>query len=100
MCVQSVETEDGFPRGSSSCLWYIAWSDVSSIWIENVVDVNVQINLTYEGDNTNLGSSKESNITEESSFTFRARTEKEAFEIEADMRRSWNKYLDSIEETE
>jgi len=100
MCVQSVETEDSLPRGSSSCLWYIAWSDVSSIWIENVVDVNVQINLTSEGDNTNLGSSKESKITGESSFTFRARTEKEAFEIEADMRRSWNKYLDSIEETE
>ena len=79
-------------------LWYIAWSDVSSIWIEDVVNVSVQINITNDGDTTNLGSSKESKITEESSFTFQARAEAEAFEIEADMRRSWNKYLDSMDE--
>ena len=97
MCVQTVETEKGSPR-DSTCLWYIAWSDVSSIWIEDVVNVSVQINITNDGDTTNLGSSKESKITEESSFTFQARAEAEAFEIEADMRRSWNKYLDSMDE--
>lgn len=98
MCVQTVETEKRSPR-DSTCLWYIAWSDVSSIWIEDVVNVSVQINITNDGDTTNLGSSKESKITEESSFTFQARAEAEAFEIEADMRRSWNKYLDSMDET-
>ena len=78
MCVQTVETEKRSPR-DSTCLWYIAWSDVSSIWIEDVVNVSVQINITNDGDTTNLGSSKESKITEESSFTFQARAEAEAF---------------------
>ena len=83
------------PARAPTCAWYISWSDVSSIWIENSVIIKLQMNVTSEGDTSNLGAQKRET---ESCFSIRARAQYEAANIEAVMRQSWNAYLDTTEE--
>jgi hypothetical protein len=95
MCVQAPKMDGTIPARAPSCAWYISWSDVSSIWIEDFVVIWLQMNVTSEGDSSNLGACK-SEI--ESCFSIRARAQDEAANIEAAMRKCWNAHLDTTEE--
>ena len=95
LCVRTPEMDGAMPARAPTCAWYISWSDVSSIWIENSVIIKLQMNVTSEGDTSNLGAQKRET---ESCFSIRARAQDEAANIEAAMRQSWNAYLDTTEE--
>jgi len=95
LCVQTPEMDGTMPARAPSCAWYISWSDVSSIWIEDSVIIKLQMNVTSEGDTSNLGAQRSET---ESCFSIRARAKDEAANIEAAMRQSWNAYLDTTQE--
>jgi len=97
MCVVVPNMQNNMPSETPKCLWYISWSDVSSIWVEASVVICIQVNIEHERETSNLGSFETQEISQTARFHVRARSKQEAEQLEVHLRRCWNDHLDSLD---
>lgn len=97
MCVVVPTMQNNMPSETPKCLWYISWSDVSSIWVEASIVIYIQVNIEHERETSNLGSFETQEVSQTARFHVRARSKQEAEELEAHLRRCWINHLDTLD---